>query len=901
MKKIFKYIILSVLAVVFASCVKPEQELVFDHEKPAFSTKNGVILIEAIMPSSTVAEDAIYICGPFNGSDEAVGNMDYKLEKSELVNLKWGVYVDPAKFKGGKTLADGFWFCSEKEGREVTVKKTDAVHTLNAQAGERYNVYVDRWASYYDTPEDVKLPDHDGVRIYITDNTGWDAIALYQWGDVNDFGGGWPGMAVSGTVSIAKTDYKYFEYGDDIIGLAQNLIFNNNGGGTQLADYAIAFDGTKDYFLDVTADGVTEGKNPAGGGGPTWPTHEGVRIYVLNQTTWDAVALYQWGDVNDFGGGWPGLPVSGNYSTDGVDYIYFEYGTDIVGLSQHLIFNNNGGGTQLADYDLAFDGTVVDYFVKITDDGAEAFDPGGKLPPVDPIDPPEPPINPNDYFSVYVENNTGWNELAIYSWGSFDSDPETNVEAFGGWPGAVKYETIDVAGVPYDRFLFSKDAVGSVAHLIFNNNNGGVQFNGPDVILKDNMFLKVKVTNESMEVTDPRATYSIYVKNNSGWEDLALYSWGDSGNGNIEIFGGWPGAKPTDSVVVGGETWLRFEVNSTFNGLDERHLIYNNNGAGSQFDGSVIKLDKDYWFVISDTAEEAVGAPDYKIYVEDKTGWDALALYAWGDAELFGGWPGAQPKGKETVDGKEYTVFPFPMDAVGKAENLIFNNNGGGSQLSDYAVTLAGDMFLKITAGGASNPKAGKYSIYVQDGSGWDALALYAWGDAEVFGGWPGVQPAEVLSFEGKPWKRFDIAQADNGKNENLILNNNGGGSQFDLASVAFEKDFWYTITSTAGTEVAAPKVRVYVDNQTGWDAIALYQWGDVNNYGGDWPGKTVSGNETIGGVNYVYFEFDRDILGLNQNLIFNNNGGGTQLDDYAVSFKEDLFLTVTSSGVTAK
>ena len=889
MKKFFKYIVLSVLAAACASCAKQEP-LAFDHESPAFDTKDGVILIEAIMPSSTLAEDEIYICGPFNGGDAAVDNIDYQLEKSDFVSLKWGVYVNPANFVDGKTLADGFWFYSKKEGREVTVKNAEAVHTLDAVTGERYNVYVDRWASYYSTPEEETLPEHDGVRIYINDQTGWSSIALYQWGDVNDFGGGWPGMAVSGTETLAGKDYKYFQYTADIVGLAQNLIFNDNGGGTQLADYAITFDGTTDYFLDVTADGVTEGANPLEGNVATFPAHDGTRIYVVNQTGWDAVTLYQWGDVNDFGGGWPGASVTGTYSTGGVDYIYFEFGADIIGLAQHLIFSNNGD-SQLADYDLTFDGSASDYFILITLDGAEAFDPGSSVTP-GPVDPVDPPINPDDYYSLYIQNNTGWNALAIYSWGSFESDPDTNVEAFGGWPGATAYETITVADVNYERFLFSKDAEGSIAHLIFNNNDGGVQFNGPDLLLKDELFLCVTVTNDAVEIVDPRATYSIYVKDNSGWEVTALYAWGGA-----EIFGGWPGAQPVEELVIGGETWKRFEVNSSFNGLEE-HLIYNN-GNGAQFDGSTVVINKDYWFEISASEETVADVPSYKIYVDDQTGWDALTLYAWGDVELFGGWPGALPAGKENVSGKDYTVFTYPIDAIGKAENLIFNNNGAGSQLADYPVTLAGDMTLEISDSGASVP--GKFSIYVQDESGWGAIALYAWGDSEVFGSWPGALPAETLSFSGKPWKRFDVNQADNGKNENLILNNNNGGEQFDLASVTLSKDFWYTCSATAGTEVDAPKVRVYVDNQTGWDAITLYQWGDVNNFGGDWPGAQPAGNEVIGGVDYVYFEFGSDILGLNQNLIFNNNGAGNQLPDYAVTFTQDLFLTVTASAVTAK
>ena len=41
------------------------------------------------------------------------------------------------------------------------------------------------------------------------------------------------------------------------MGLSQNLIFNNNNGGSQLGDYAVKFEKVP-YFLTVTATGVDE-------------------------------------------------------------------------------------------------------------------------------------------------------------------------------------------------------------------------------------------------------------------------------------------------------------------------------------------------------------------------------------------------------------------------------------------------------------------------------------------------------------------------------------------------------------------------------------------------------------------------------------------------------------------
>ena len=107
---------------------------------------------------------------------------------------------------------------------------------------------------YDDNPSD--LPSHTGVRIYVQDQTNWNKLYLYQWGDVNNFGGDWPGLADSGTVAMNGAEYKYFDYSDAVIGLNQNLIFND-GNGSQLADYSMTFErGVSDYFFIITPNGA---------------------------------------------------------------------------------------------------------------------------------------------------------------------------------------------------------------------------------------------------------------------------------------------------------------------------------------------------------------------------------------------------------------------------------------------------------------------------------------------------------------------------------------------------------------------------------------------------------------------------------------------------------------------
>lgn len=118
---------------------------------------------------------------------------------------------------------------------------------------------------------------HDGYTVYVLDHTGWDAIALYMWGDVNGLNGAWPGMNVTGTQTVKGIEYKYFDMGAANTGLSESLIFNNNNGGVQLKDYGYTI--TKDIYLEVTASGVRAITNadsipdPVLGGVALWPSY----------------------------------------------------------------------------------------------------------------------------------------------------------------------------------------------------------------------------------------------------------------------------------------------------------------------------------------------------------------------------------------------------------------------------------------------------------------------------------------------------------------------------------------------------------------------------------------------------------------------------------------------------
>ena len=105
MKKKIYSLVLTLLAVTgFMSSCSSDKDIVFDHERQQFETRADRILLEYIAPFGTTPKEEIYIIGDFNGGEEAIGNEAYLLTKAEKSDAKWGIYLDPSTFVGGKTL-----------------------------------------------------------------------------------------------------------------------------------------------------------------------------------------------------------------------------------------------------------------------------------------------------------------------------------------------------------------------------------------------------------------------------------------------------------------------------------------------------------------------------------------------------------------------------------------------------------------------------------------------------------------------------------------------------------------------------------------------------------------------------------------------------------------------------
>lgn len=363
MKKIY-YLLLMLPLLAWLSSCDEQEAIVFDHELPQFELKENAILLEVIMPQGTAATDELYIAGAFNGGEEAVGKLEWKLEKAPNSDVKWGIYLVPSTFAGGKTLADGFYFVSTSKGVERSVKNEDVVHTLNVGVGTRTNVMVARWKAYFDSPDE---DEHDGFVLYIEDNSGWEGLAVYGYGDNGDVTPAWPGAQVTGTKTIGKVTYKYFDMGEAVNKAKVNLIFNNNNGGKQFDGPQITLD--RDYYFRIT-DSACEEIVPS--------TYMGYTIYVADNSGWDELALYAHATGGDVTVGWPGTPVTGTRTINGVKYSCFEVGEGLELVKMNIIFNNNGGGKQ-------FDGPQImltrDFYFSITDTACEEVDPNAPTTP----------------------------------------------------------------------------------------------------------------------------------------------------------------------------------------------------------------------------------------------------------------------------------------------------------------------------------------------------------------------------------------------------------------------------------------------------------------------------------------------------------------------------------------
>lgn len=586
MKKYNIFSLFLMLMVVFTGCKK--DDIIFEIEQPQFETREGYMLFEVIMPYDTDEEEEIYMIGDFNGGEEAIGNPKWLMTRgpgSTVTQSKWGIYLDPSSFEGGKTLADGYTFYSIQNGEARTLENTPAIFTEYPQVGGRQDVFVYFWATHFDKPQKPDEVEHDGYAIYVINNAGWD-LHLWAWsndqGNIMGEGAEWPGLAVTGQIEIDGTTYSYFDTGADHEGWTVNIILSNNGSPqTPSPDPVITLN--QDYYFELTADGTLvqlDGPAPA-------VEHDGSAIFVYNPLGWD-LFVWAWPDGGDgsafLGVDWPGKPMTGTQTINGVVYEYYDFGQMNDGQTINVIVSNNGSDSERGQVD----GITLNknYYYEISAgkltpiEDPSSFTPGGATEPVPEPEPePDEPLASAEY-RVYIQNETSWDNLYLYAYNGGEN-------LYGAWPGMTFDKKVTIDGVEY--LVYPLPATMESATLIFNNNDGTqVEQSDMVVTLDQNWYI---------QVTDTKATFlevpeiSIYVDNQTGWDAFALYSWGSG-----DTFGGWPGAVSNTTESINGVDYIIYKAPATGK---EESLIFNNNDGGTQLPDFPVTLNEDVYLLVT--------------------------------------------------------------------------------------------------------------------------------------------------------------------------------------------------------------------------------------------------------------------------------------------------------------
>lgn len=212
------------------------------------------------------------------------------------------------------------------------------------------------------------------------------------------------------------------------------------------------------------------------------------------------------------------------------------------------------------------------------------------------------------------------------------------------------------------------------------------------------------------DINNVNVTYNVekYRKgNNSAGFAVQLYysidgrNWTSAGNDFYTYFA--PDSETAGYETVPGEvTAVSAVLPTTLSRGCDLYLAWNITVASGTAAQGAMALGIDDFAISGELPK--IPASQHYIFVNDNTGWDALGLYAWGDSELFGAWPGEASVGDSIVDGVNYKVFM--LDTNSGNYHLIFNNWNNGLQLPDYDIVADRDYFFTITADGVKEDEA---------------------------------------------------------------------------------------------------------------------------------------------------------------------------------------------------
>lgn len=176
-------------------------------------------------------------------------------------------------------------------------------------------------------------------------------------------------------------------------------------------------------------------------------------------------------------------------------------------------------------------------------------------------------------------------------------------------------------------------------------------------------------------------------------------------------------------------------------------------------------------------------------------------------------------------------------------------------------------------------PEGARPITVLCEATGWDVTNLYGWGGKLSFS-WPGEAAAGVATLCGAEYSYWTLDAANWGATGVGLIFNNGSVQTVDIANVTLDGDKCFRVGEAGADgklgyeELALPSIRITYKNEAGWDAVSIYGWGDLGDFGG-WPGQAMTKEGDV----WVY-DIPVEHLGKSTSLIFNNAGAGAQTVD---------------------
>lgn len=222
-------------------------------------------------------------------------------------------------------------------------------------------------------------------------------------------------------------------------------------------------------------------------------------VYLKNTKNWAQPYVWAWNDSENCtqSGKWPGDKMTPNDATG-----LWEW-TAPEGKVPTLIIFSNSGSSQTQDLSFV--------------NGATYDCDGNRI------------IEEEIEYTVYFNNNNGWNPLYIYAFASVNNEKK---EMYGTWPGTeLKAENQEKWGVYKVTFQITD---GVVPQIIFNGNADDKKTGN---LVPENGTLYNANGKVEDNYTAPEA-YTVTYTDDAGWEKVYVYYWGMVSNT-------WPGAEMT--------------------------------------------------------------------------------------------------------------------------------------------------------------------------------------------------------------------------------------------------------------------------------------------------------------------------------------------------------------------